>query len=120
MAQRDPVRRQRTETVLFNGPVVKGPGGEWHTNPIHVPANWDLSVEARSRVRFYAGIFDEPNYQRLRRMARPAFPFRFGTDQVAFSLTRRAPVEDDYRVVIRVSVFAGQRATIQIKITLTD
>jgi|SRR5579875_175257 hypothetical protein len=120
MEQGSPSRRQRTETVIFDGPIVKGPGGEWHSTPIRVPAGNDLAIEARSPVRFYAGIFDEANYQRLRRMAHPAFPFRFGTDQVAFSISRRAPIDDDYRVVLRVGVFGGQRATIQLRITLTD
>jgi hypothetical protein len=105
---------------LFDGPIVKGPGGEWHSNPIAVPAGGDLAVDARSRARFYAGIFDEANYQRLRRLARPSFPFRFGTDQVAFSISRRAPIDDQYRVVLRVGVFAGQKVTIQLHITITE
>lgn len=111
--------RPRTERTLFDGAIVKRPGGEWHSNPIPLTAGQDLALDARSNARFYAGIFDEANYQRFRQMARPAFPFRFGTDQVAFNVSRRAAVTGQYRIVLRVGVFVRQAATIQAKITVT-
>jgi hypothetical protein len=111
--------RQRTERTLFDGQIVKRPGGEWHSNPIPLNPGEDLGLDARGNTRFYAGIFDEANYQRLRQMARPAFPFRFGTDQVAFNISRRAPVPGQYRIVLRVGAFVRQAATIQVRVTVT-
>src|SRR5580693_2730792 len=96
---------RREAFILFDDTVTLESGAEWHSTPIRLEKGDDLALTASSAVRFYAGIFDEPTYRSLQAQSSGAFPFGFGSDQVAADFTWRASHSGDYFVVLRIGVF---------------
>jgi hypothetical protein len=107
----------RKALILHDEPVTLQSDSEWYSAPIDLKPGEDLSVTCRSDRRFYAGIFDIDTFKRLRAGGGP-FPFKFGSDQVAFDFTRRATVSASFVVVLRVGVYT-KPAMISLRVVLT-
>lgn len=109
--------RTIVEYPLFNQGIKLATDREWHSTAIQLKAGDELRIRASGNVRFYFGLFDDPDWKRLVRAGGGRFPFKFGTDQVAFERLVRVPADGDYHVVLRVGVFTKPGA-IQLSIWL--
>lgn len=92
--------------VVSSTDVSLGGGQEWSSQPILLAANEIACLRCDAPVRFYAGIFEEGEYQAARRRSQLAFPFVRGTDQTTFERVVRISNAGSYRVVLRIGVFA--------------
>jgi Mor family transcriptional regulator len=65
-------------------------------------------MNASGTTRFFLGLFSDAEYTNARSRNPMMFPFRLGSDQVAFAKAYNITISTNYRIVLRVSAF--QRA----------
>ena len=92
--------------TIFDGIINVGSGREWHSTAFQLQQGNVLNIDADSPdTRFFAGFFSQANYDAARRRNRAMFPFRLGSDQVAFHRAYNVQLTTNYRIVVRASVF---------------
>jgi hypothetical protein len=104
--------------TVFDNVINLGAGREWHSNAFQLQQGNILSIDADSPdTRFFAGLFSQANYDAARRRSRGMFPFRLGTDQVAFHRAYNVQLTTNYRIVVRVSLFQpGGNIRLQVRV----
>jgi hypothetical protein len=109
---------QREAVVLFDESFNLDSGREWHSNPFRLTKGDDLSITATSPRRFYVGLFEKAQYDRMRGAGPGAFPFPFGKDEVMFDTTHRITATTDFVLVFRRGVFS-EGGPVQVKVVRT-
>lgn len=96
-------RRGEPEAIIQEEIELRS-GQEWHSEPIHFDGGDVVTVQARSKYKFYAGLFPREEYYRKRN---PPNPYRFlwASDRPQFTIRLEISESEYYYLVFRVGVF---------------
>jgi len=103
----DPIPNQAVRVIqpIFHGLIPLRNGKEWHSTPFNLTAGDVVKMDAHGTTRFFAGLFSQAEYDLARGRSPLMFPFRLGSDEVAFHRAYNVTITTVHRIVLRVSTF---------------